>query len=277
MPCVLAMGLSYRTQGFLRIPEAVCLFLGAILMQSAVNTFNDYADFVKGTDTLEESPDASDAVIVYGLDPKVARNCGITFLAIALLGPGIAATYLCGMVPLVIGLIGAAVVVGYSMGKTPISYLPLGELVSGFVMGGLITLAGTSMQTGLVDLFVIVQAIPVMLGIGMIMLSNNGCDLERDLRAARHTLPCVLGRRRTDVLYRLLLTVWALCPLVLLLAQGRPTSAMVYVLELPVAVQGITRQLGLRLGQPARMQVMAGISSLVTTLSFAYVVAQVVG
>ena len=42
----------------------VCLFLIVLLMQSAVNAFDDYADFVKGTDTIENSPDAQDAVIV---------------------------------------------------------------------------------------------------------------------------------------------------------------------------------------------------------------------
>ena len=105
MPCILAIALSYKQQGFLRPLEALCLFVGAILMQSAVNALNDYADFVKGTDTLENSPDASDAVIVYGLDPKVARNCGIAFLVLALLGPGLGAALLPGPTPLIIGLV----------------------------------------------------------------------------------------------------------------------------------------------------------------------------
>ena len=277
MPCVLAIGLSYKQQGSLRPLEALCLFVGAILMQSAVNALNDYADFVKGTDTLENSPDASDAVIVYGLAPKVARNCGIAFLALALMGPGLGAAFLAGPVPLLIGLVGAVVVVFYSHGKTPISYLPLGELVSGFVMGGLITLAGVYLQTHKLSLFVLVQALPVIIGIGLIMLSNNGCDLERDLVAGRHTLPCVMGRRRTDLLYRVAIVTWIACPLVLMLLQGMRMGAVVYALELPVMLQGVMRQLSLKLGQPARMQIMAGIGQLVVINSFAYVVALVVG
>ena len=277
MPCVLAIGLSYKAQGFLRPLEALCLFVGAILMQSAVNALNDYADFLKGTDTLENSPDASDAVIVYGLDPVVARNCGIAFLALALLGPGLGATLLAGPVPLIIGLVGAVVVVLYSHGKTPISYLPLGELVSGFVMGGLITLAGVYLQTRVLSFFVLVQALPVAIGIGLIMLSNNGCDLERDLEAGRRTLPCVLGRQKTDLFYRVAIIVWVASPLLLLLAQGMPMGALVYALELPAMLQGLMRQLSLQLGQPARMQIMAGIGQLVIIDSFAYVVALAVG
>lgn len=277
MPCVLATGIGYKAQGFVRPHEALCLFFGAILMQSAVNALNDYADYVKGTDTLENSPDASDAVIVYGLDPKVARSCGIVFLALAFLGPGLGSLLLAGPVPLLIGLVGAAAVVFYSAGKTPISYLPLGELVSGVVMGGLITLAGVYLQTRTFSLFVLVQALPLIVGIGLIMLSNNGCDLERDLQAGRRTLPCVLGRQATDALYRIALVAWVACAPLLLLAQGMPMGALVYLLELPVALGALMRQLSLELGQAARMQVMAGIGQLVTTVSFAYVVAGVVG
>ncbi len=277
MPCVLATCLSYRQQGFLRPLELVCLFVGAVLMQSAVNAFNDYADYVKGTDTLENSPDASDAVVVYGLDPKMARNCGIAFLTLAFVGPGLGAALLCGPIPLLIGLLGAVVVVLYSAGKTPISYLPLGELVSGFVMGGLITLAGTFMQTGTLSLFVLAQALPLMMGIGLIMFSNNGSDIERDLVAGRHTLPCLLGRHRTDVLYRVLIVVWIASPLALLLVQGMLVGALVYALELMAMLQGVMVQLRLQLGQPARIQIMAGIGSLVIINTFAYAVAMVVG
>ena len=121
------------------------------------------------------------------------------------------------------------------------------------------------------------QALPVMIGIGLIMLSNNGCDLERDLVAGRHTLPCFLGRQRTDLFYRVAIVVWIACPLVLMLLQGMHMGALVYALELPVMLQSIMRQLSLQLGQPARMQIMAGIGQLVVICSFAYIVALAVG
>lgn len=40
------------------------------------------------------------------------------------------------------------------------------------------------------------------------MLSNNGSDIEKDICADRITLPVVLGRPRTLVLYRILLGAW---------------------------------------------------------------------
>ena len=276
MPCVLASALSYRQQGFLKPDLTVCLFLIAVLMQSSVNALNDYADFVKGTDTAENSPDPTDAVIVYGLKPKTARNLGIGYLAAAFV-LGIYTVWRCGFVLLVIGLLGALVIAAYSGGKTPISYLPLGELVSGFVMGGLIPLAGVYMQTGELRFSVLAEALPIMIGIGMIMFSNNGCDIERDLAAGRRTLPCLLGRERTDRWYRIMLVIWLVCPLAVFAVQGRWMAALVYALESLVFLSHFVRQMHTPLGEEKRGQIMAGATNLVILTGFAYSLAILVG
>ena len=58
------------------------------------------------------------------------------------------------------------------------------------------------------------------------MLSNNGSDIEKDRAAGRTTLPVVLGRPRSLVLYRTLLGVWiALLILQPLLQVGRISIA----------------------------------------------------
>lgn len=275
MPAVLAVAYSYGKTGRILPDMAACLFLIAILMQSAVNALNDYADYVKGTDTAENSPEAFDAVIVYGLRPKTARNLGIAFLAAALI-PGIYTVIRCGVFPLVIGLIGGATVVLYSLGKTPISYLPLGELVSGFVMGGLIPLAGVHMLTGRAEPEALLQALPMILGIGLIMFSNNGCDIERDLEAGRRTAACLLGRERTDRIYPIALAVWLVMPAAVFAVQGRFTSMLVYILQIPVFIHAFSLQLHRTLGQQERGPIMGGINSLNIMLGFAYCVALLV-
>lgn len=276
MPSVLAIVLTYRSTQRLDYLMAICLFVIAILMQSSVNALNDYMDFIKGTDNLDNSPDASDAVIVYGLSPKAARNTGIIFLLLAFL-VGIYCVLQCGYIPLVIGAIGALVIVCYSAGKLPISYLPIGELVSGFVMGGLITLAGFYMQTRDLDFYILVKAIPVIFGIGMIMFSNNGCDIEKDIPVGRHTLACLLGRPRTDILYKVLLVIWLLSPIIIFAILGSYLSIPVYILEIPVMIFGFTRQMSLKLGQELRGHVMGGISNLNIMLGFAYMIAILLG
>lgn len=276
LPSVLALVLAYKKTLSLDLPLAVCLFFTAILMQSSVNALNDYMDFIKGTDSLENSPDASDAVIVYGLSPKTARNTGIIFLVLAF-AIGSYSVLRCGFVPLVIGLIGALVIVCYSSGKLPISYLPIGELVSGFVMGGLITLAGYYMQTKELDYLVLLKAVPIIMGIGMIMFSNNGCDIEKDIPVGRHTLPCLLGRKKTDILYRVFLIIWLFSPIIVLALLKGFQSVTVYLLEIPIMIFGFTRQMSLVLGQEQRGQVMGGIGNLNIILGFAYMIAILLG
>ena len=193
------------------ISVTMCCTLLAIvvLMQSAVNTFNDYYDYVKGTDSEEDNVDASDAVLVYNdIDPKEALRLAIGFL-VAAFALGIYAIVKAGFIPLVIALVGALFVVLYSAGKSPISYLPLGEAVSGIVMGGLIPLAVYQVITGKLDFTMLAIALPTIIGVGLIMLTNNTCDIERDTFARRKTLPVLLGRSRARGLYHILLIIWA--------------------------------------------------------------------
>lgn len=99
------------------------------------------ADFVKGTDTIENSDDPTDASIIYNeLNPKSARNVGVAFIILAAVS-GIYAIYIAGWIPVVFGAVGVAVLASYSFSKFPLSYLPVGEVISGFVMGGIIPLA----------------------------------------------------------------------------------------------------------------------------------------
>ena len=240
-------------------PALWCLLLAvAILAQSAVNTLNDWADFKKGTDTLQNCDDPSDAVLVYqNPNPK-----HVLILALA----EMAAAFICGIIcclvaqtllPLVIGIIGAIVIVIYSNSKLPISYLPLGEVVSGVVMGLLIPLADVFVfegytkcsgslsallaQGGFGALFTqgnwldlwgstlsafsffgasagnaaegaqlpfFICVLPFVLGIALVMATQNTCDIERDKPAGRHTLSVLLGRKRARLLYRIVIIFW---------------------------------------------------------------------
>lgn len=187
----------------------LALIAASILMQSSVNTLNDYFDYVKGTDTEEDNLDRSDAVLVYeGINPKAALILGLAYLLIAG-GLGLVLILTRNtLLPLWIGLIGAACVILYSGGIKPISYLPIGEFVSGFVMGGLIPLGIVAVATGKLDFWVLLFASPLIVSIGLILMSNNGCDIEKDIKAGRKTLPVLLGRERTQKVYSILISVW---------------------------------------------------------------------
>ena len=209
--------------------QIVCLPAACVLLQSAVNTLNDYADYRKGTDSEEDNVEVSDAVLVYsGIDPKHALFLGIGYLLAGVI-LGILASVYAGFTPILIGVVGALTVLLYSGGPMPVSYLPVGEIVSGLVMGGLIPLGTAACADNRLHPEILLWALPFIIGIGLIMMSNNGCDIEKDIAitgiglimmsnngcdiekditAGRHTLPVYLGRKRTQHLYHDLLLVW---------------------------------------------------------------------
>jgi 1,4-dihydroxy-2-naphthoate octaprenyltransferase len=183
------------------------MLVTAVLMQAAVNTLNDYHDFHAGTDTAETILDEHDASIVYNrIDPRSALRFAFVLLGCAA-ASGVAVVALSGWPLLVVGLVAALVLVLYSFGPKPISYLPLGELLSGIVMGGAITGATYYVLTLGFTPLVLVFAVPPILTIALIMQTNNTCDIERDTEAGRRTLPIVLGRERSIALARVL--AWA--------------------------------------------------------------------
>lgn len=207
-PVAIAASLAIATGYPISATLTIALLGICILMQSSVNTFNDYYDYVKGTDSSDDDVDPTDAVLIYN---NVNSTCALVY-AIALLVAafilGVYVIYHAGPIPLAIGVIGAVFVVLYSAGKTPISYLPLGEAVSGIVMGGLIPLACYQVLTGFLTPLAVLWAVPEILGIGLIMFTNNTCDIEKDAAAHRRTLSVLLNREKARRLYHAITWLW---------------------------------------------------------------------
>lgn len=239
MPVLFSIEYSAITySGKVSILLALILLAICILMQSAVNVLNDYFDFKKGTDSAENSSDdAFDAVLVYNnLNPKSVCSLAIGFLIVAA-GMGFYLVYLTGWILLVIGLIGALIVFLYSGGKTPISYMPIGELVSGFVMGGLIPLACCYTLSGVFEPLVLLVALPFIFGIGMILFTNNTCDIEKDINAQRKTISVVLGRDMAPNYYHVAILVWIVLIAVLVglfYPAGMPIVMIMVLAAFPV-------------------------------------------
>lgn len=205
-------------------PFIWCLLLTvAVFAQSAVNVLNDWADYRAGTDTVENSDDPTDAVLVYNNpNPRSVLALGLAYMLVALVCGIICVIWSGSAIPLVIGAIGAIFIVCYSSGKLPISYLPLGEVVSGVVMGALIPAADICTfaahaypDAGLfavpwpIDWLRLLSCLaPFVIGIGMVMATQNNCDIERDIPVGRKTLPVVLGRARSVIVYRVFVVLW---------------------------------------------------------------------
>jgi 1,4-dihydroxy-2-naphthoate octaprenyltransferase len=251
-------------------PLVFCpLLCAAVLLQSSVNTLNDYYDFVKGTDLKENSDEASDAVLIYNdIDPRHVLRLGFLYMGAAALF-GVYPIYRGGLDVFLLGVVGCLTIVAYSAGKRPISYLPLGELVSGGVMGGLLTAAAFSAFAGRIDPRVWPLSAPLVVGIGLIMMTNNICDIERDLRSGRRTLPALLGRTRARRLYRLLAGFWVLSVLALALLFF-PKGALPAVSVLALSIPSLSRLFRAPLVPARRGSSMGAVMRAMIGLSCAY-------
>jgi 1,4-dihydroxy-2-naphthoate octaprenyltransferase len=206
-PVILGILLALDFSGRFFPLLSAALLLIVVLLQSAANSLNDYADFIKGLDNEENSAEPEDAVLVYNrLDPRSVLYLALGFLAAAGL-LGVYVVCFAGPAPLAAGLAGAAALLLYSAGPLPLSGLPLGELVSGLVMGGCIPLGAWAAITGSLDFTILLFSVPCIIGVGLVMMTNNLCDMERDAPAGRKTLPLILGRERARKLYLLLFII----------------------------------------------------------------------
>jgi 1,4-dihydroxy-2-naphthoate octaprenyltransferase len=193
------VGQSIELAACIRATAAWLLVLvTAVLLQAAVNTLNDYVDFRSGLDTAESILDETDASIVYNqINPKSALRFAGGLMGCATV-TGVEAVVLSGWVLLIFGMLAGVTVLAYSAGPKPISFLPLGEAISGLAMGFFITSAAYFAITQEFSFWVLAACVPPIVTIALIMQTNNTCDIERDIEAGRHTLPILLGRRRSQ-------------------------------------------------------------------------------
>lgn len=276
LPALIAMSCAAANGYTVSAVMALVLLAISIFMQAAVNTFNDYYDYVKGSDSAEDNVDPTDAVLVYNnVNPRSALMLAVGFLVVAF-ALGAYVIWQAGWIPLVIGIVGAIVVVLYSAGKTPISYLPIGELMSGFVMGGLIPLACYQALTKCFDPLMLVWALPTIIGVGLIMLTNNTCDVEKDIESGRKTLPVLLGRSRARTLYHALVWIWIALVIVNVLiwfSGGWPVLVFMLAASIPL----LKALLSNPLAPPARIGAMAQICSVNIALGAFYAAAVFAG
>lgn len=183
--------------------EALGVLAAALLLQSAVNTLNDYADFVSGLDTAASCADETDAALVYrGVSPRFALALGLAFL-LAAACVGALLVRRCGAALLLYAGAGLAAILLYVLPGVSLAALPLGETLSGAAMGCVLTLAAAAAQGAPICPAALLWTAPAVLTVGGIMLTNNGCDIEKDAAAGRRTLPVCLGREKTARLLRL--------------------------------------------------------------------------
>lgn len=208
-PFLVGTGYAAYRYGFIRPKQTLVFFIAMLLFDMTTTALNNHA----GHRQTGRSPHYSTAVsiaiiLIMGL---TAATLGLYLVSISSV-----AVFLVGMLCFGMGII-------YNYGPLPIARTPFGELFSGTVMGICIPFIAVEINRPMFDItlnnrLVIatdwteplalgVVVMPLICCIANIMLANNICDVEEDVRVQRYTLPFYIGVKKSLLLYRLL--YWA--------------------------------------------------------------------
>ncbi len=220
--------------GEFHVLRLVAALVGAIFIQVGTNLSNDYSDARRGADTEDRLGPVR--VTAGGLVPpqRVLVATYVSF-GIAVLA-GIYLIVVAGPLLLLIGAASILAGVLYTGGPRPYGYEGLGELFV-FLFFGIVAVAGSFfVQARYVNWEAFALAVPVGLLAAAILVVNNVRDIDTDRRAGKQTLAVRLGRKRTRVLYAVMVYVaYVLAPVTWLFG---PLDAwlLLPLLSLPIAL-----------------------------------------
>lgn len=197
----MSLGLLLYKDQTMNIGNTLVFFCSMFLIDLATTAINNYIDTKDGNQALPFNRKTA-LFIIYAL----------LFVGGSL---GIILAYRTDLVVLFVGGLCFLCGVFYTYGPIPISRQPLGEILSGvfyglfipFLMFYINTPEGTFLEYHLsfeeIDLKLkIVPVIALLLFAVVpfcctanIMLANNMCDVEKDIKVKRHTLPYYIGKK----------------------------------------------------------------------------------
>lgn len=201
----------YRFDSFKPI-NTIVFFLSMLLFDLTTTAINNYMDYKKATS--EEYRREKNIIGQENISEWLVVTT-IFLLLISATGLGIYLVFRTNLLVLFIGMVCFAIGILYTFGPIPISRMPLGEIFSGVTMGfgilflsvyvnafdkGIANLVWTGRTITLqLDIILILEIIlislPCIFTIANIMLANNICDLEEDIKNHRFTLPYYIGKK----------------------------------------------------------------------------------
>ena len=212
----------YRYNQF-SLSNFIMMFISLLSFDMATTAINNYIDYKKASKTHGYGYERHNAIVRDNLKESTVIAVIVALLAIAV-AFGILLFLNTSLLVLVIGVISFAVGILYTFGPIPISRMPLGEMFSGLFMGFVIIFLATYIHIVDLNLFelslansililnidlyellvLFLIALPATLGIAVIMLANNICDIEDDLENKRYTLPIYIGKAKALKLFKAL-------------------------------------------------------------------------
>ncbi|CQR47462.1 1,4-dihydroxy-2-naphthoate octaprenyltransferase [Paraliobacillus sp. PM-2] len=201
----------YRYDTFHPLNTAI-FFLSMLSFDLTTTAINNYMDYRKAsTESYRKNSNIIGQKNISELT-VISTILGLLTFATVL---GIWLVFRTDLFVLLVGMVCFGIGIFYTFGPIPFSRMPLGEIFSGVTMGfGILFLAiyVNAFDQGIVQLLwqgrmirleadillmfeIVLISIPCVFTIANLMLANNICDLEEDIRNKRFTLPYYIGKK----------------------------------------------------------------------------------
>lgn len=215
-------------------------FAGMFLFDMATTAINNYIDTKTNTQILSFKRDTA-RMIIYTL---MALSTAVGLLLV----------FYTDIIVLAAGGLCFVAGVFYTYGPVPISRQPLGEILSGIFYGlfipflilyinmpqGTYFILTASKEVIGLQIFIwplvtlLLLSVNPVCSTANIMLANNICDLEKDIKVKRHTLPYYLGERAVDLFVWIYYAAYLSTVLMVILKILPPLCLLVLVTLWPV-------------------------------------------
>jgi 1,4-dihydroxy-2-naphthoate octaprenyltransferase len=224
--------------GYFHLGYALLTFLGLLLCHISVNVLNDYFDYESGIDLeVKRTPFSGGSGILPAalLKPRQVLWLGLGSIILAVpIGIYFVLARGWDLLPLLI--VGALCAVLY----TPlITRLGFPEWAPGLGLGTLPVLGAYFIQTTNYTLPAIIAAIPSGILVHNLLLLNEFPDVEADGKAGRKTMPILIGKTKTWMVYSALTIAVYLWIIGWVAAGIMPLFSLIALLTLPFAVKAI--------------------------------------
>ncbi|MFC1963581.1 prenyltransferase [Chloroflexota bacterium] len=217
---------------------AVLAGVGLLLAHISVNTLNDYFDYKSGIDLVANRTPFSggSGILPAGaLQPKQVLWLGlVSLLLAACIGAYFMTVSGWQLFPLL--LAAAILILLYS---PLILKWPWPEWVAGVGLGILPVLGMYFVQAGTYTFSAVIASVPSGLLVYNLLLLNEFPDAEADMMANRKTLPIVIGKKKTAIVYTAVALAVYIWVIAWVAAQIMPLWTLLALLTLPLTIKAI--------------------------------------
>ncbi len=187
--------------GELKFLPLLFLFISGLCFNIVANVANEIRGYAKKEEdeTTLTGHTGSEGLVRGDATLKDALIVLVAFFGIASLSGLMVVALTKSVGILMLGLVGALAAITYSLGPKPYIVYPVGEIVSGVLVGGVSSYVSAAIQVGAAPTEIMLYAVmPTMMTV-FLMSTNNTSDYEKD-KGMRVTLPHVIGFRNSILL-----------------------------------------------------------------------------